>query len=432
MKQKSEISAAEAYKRLIPPELIEMMELGGVEEIVPGGHIEKRMTIMFCDIRDFTAHTERMSPQDSLGFVNSVMGAMEPVIRRGGGIIDKYIGDAVMAIFPGPSEDGVNTAVSMIEALGALNVTRAAAGRRLVRAGIGLNTGLAMVGAVGGNERMDPTVISDAVNLASRLESLTKDYSVPIIISEHTYYGLKGPRQRKIRFLDRIRVKGKSQPQSVYEVFENDAPATAAAKERMKAKFEEAAAYYHLRVIDRAKKLFSECLEAVPEDKPAKFYLDRCELFELAGKHEGTGELDGTLEWRDEFSVGIATIDAQHKVLLSNMNKVAPLIRNGDTSKLEELFAFLVKYASYHFNYEEGLMERGGYKFYDVQRAEHQRFSAYLSRLSQEVTSSAHERLFLIFKVQIFLSDWFACHSTGMDRHLAIYLNGGEGNSRAG
>lgn len=411
-----------AYRRFIASELIEMMGFKGLDEVVPGGYLEKRMTIMFCDIRDFTMQTERMSPKDSFGFVNSFMGTMAPLIKDGGGIIDKFIGDAVMAIFPGASDSGVKTAVTMIEALDNLNHTRRTGDRTHIRAGIGLNTGMAMVGTVGGSERMATTVIGDAVNLAFRLEGLTKSYGSPIIVSENTFYSLNEPKRHKIRFLDRITVKGKSQPQSIYEVFENDSPELAVAKEKTKPVFEAAAAFYHLKDIDRAKKLFAECVEASELDGPAQFYLNRCECFFRTGIHESTGELDGTLEWQKEFEVGIPSVDNQHKELLKNMNKVAPLIKEGDATNLEELFSFLFSYANFHFAHEKALMKSCDYPFMEAHCAEHDRFIGYMLLLVDEVNTSARERLFLIFKTQLFLTDWFANHSTGMDRHFAIYM----------
>jgi hemerythrin len=414
--------AEAAYKRFIPAELIEMMGLEGLEEVIPGGYVEKRMTIMFCDIRDFTMHTERMSPRESFGFVNSFMGTMAPVIKSGGGIIDKFIGDAVMAVFPESSDAGVKTAVSMIEALDDLNRTRRTGDRAHIRAGIGLNTGIAMIGAIGGAERMATTVISDAVNLTARLEGLTKLYGAPIIISENSFYSLLEPKKRKIRFLDRIQVKGKSQPQSIYEVFENDPPELADAKESMKAVFEEAAAHYHLKAVDRARELFAECVARAPLDVPAQFYLERCEMFLKTGSHDGTGELDGTIEWRGEFEVGIRTVDAQHMELLRNMNKLAPLLKSGDSGGLDSVFSFLFRYADFHFSHEKELMEQCGYPFIDAHIAEHNRFTDCLLALVEEINSSSRDNLFLIFKTQVFLIDWFAGHSTGMDRHFAIYM----------
>lgn len=344
------VQGDEAYKRFVPSGLIELMGLRRLEDVVPGGHVERRMTVMFCDIRDFTLHTQRMSPRDSIGFINSFMGAVDPVIRLGGGTIDKFIGDAVMAVFPVSADDGVDTAVSMISALGRLNLFRGAADRSPIRAGIGLNTGMVIIGAVGDKQRLEATVISGAVNLASRLEDLTKAYGASVLISENVLYSLKVPQKRLIRFLDRVRIKGSTQPQSVYEVFECDPAELRAGKERSRARFEEAAAYYHLRAVDRAEELFSECLGEAPGDEAAKLYLGRCDRYRRYGEHESTGELDGTLEWRDEFAVGVPTIDSQHSELLRQMNRVAPLIRAGDTSGLEKLFAFLGDYAVYHFS----------------------------------------------------------------------------------
>lgn len=422
VQKEPERKSSNAFNRFIPQELLEMMGCAGLEEVQPGGYLEKRLTIMFCDIRDYTALTERMSPTDSFGFVNSFMGTMAPVIKSGGGIIDKFIGDAVMAVFPGESDAGVKTAVKMFDSLRELNRERRTGDRKHIKAGIGLNTGMAMIGAVGGADRLATTVISDAVNLAARLEGLTKTYGAPLIISENTFYSLKEPRKSKIRFLDRIRVKGKSQPQSIYEVFESDPDQLRETKESTRPLFEEAVAYYHLKVADRARELFAACVEADPGDAPAAFYLERCDAYLKNGVHEGTGELEGNLEWRADFEVGIPSVDGQHRELLKSMNKVAPLIKKGDAGGLEELFAFLFKYAKFHFSHEKELMAMAGYPFVAEHCAEHDRFTAYLERLAKEVADSEVERHFLVFKAQVFLSDWFAGHSTGMDRHFAIYM----------
>ncbi|OGR77083.1 MAG: hypothetical protein A2X32_07310 [Elusimicrobia bacterium GWC2_64_44] len=414
-------SVEEAYRRFLPSELIDMMGESRIEDIVPGGHVEKRMTIMFCDIRDFTGHTDRMSSGECMRFVNSFMGAMEPVIHKGGGVVDKFIGDAVMAVFPGPAEDGVRTAVAMMDALNGINRSRGADEKHFIRAGVGLNTGMALIGAVGDLDRMEPTVVSSAVNLASRLEGLTKTYGVSIIISEDTRNAMQAPNAR-IRFLDRVRVKGKTQPQSIYEVFEGDPPQEAAGKELTKGKFEEAAAYYHLKEVGRARRLFADCLATVPGDKAAAFYLERCRLFETTGRHEGTGELAGTLAWNEDFEVGIKTIDLQHRKLFDKMNEVAPLIGCAEHGCLGELCKFLADYAVFHFSYEEKLMRVSGYPFINDHIAEHRRFSAVLESFVGEIGAGAGERQFLVFKVHTFLLDWFALHSTGMDRHLGVYL----------
>jgi hemerythrin len=412
----------DVYAKFIPSEFINLLGAEGIKDVKPGGHVERRMTIMFCDIRDFTAHSEKMIPSDAFGYVNSFLSKAASEIHSSNGFVDKYIGDGVLALFPNTPEEGVKAASKIMEALSNLNKTRGSKSRPTMRIGLGMNTGMAMLGTVGAIDRLSTTVISDAVNLAARLESLTKIYGTELIISESTLYALKDPSAYKVRFLDRIKVKGKYHPQSIYEVFENDAHELMLQKEATKNKFEEAAAYYHLQNIEKARILFEECLILAPEDKPAQLYLERCHLFEREGVHEGSGELDGTLEWSKEFEVGVDSIDRQHQELLANINKLAPLIRQGDTSKTEELLKFLKNYAAKHFHHEEALMTECVYPFFIEHINEHKRFINYFLTLQNEILSGEYDSLFLIFKAQIFLADWFAHHTTVMDKHLSKYL----------
>jgi len=154
---------------------------------------------------------------------------MGPVIRDHGGFIDKYIGDAIMALFEN-ADDGVRAGLAMLETLDSFNAERSAAGLEPVAIGIGLNTGSLMMGTIGERHRMDGTVISDAVNLASRIESLTKIYHVHMLISQYTYDRLGDMAGNAIRPIDIVVVKGKTQPVVLFEVFDRDAPAERAAK----------------------------------------------------------------------------------------------------------------------------------------------------------------------------------------------------------
>ena len=122
-----------------------------------------------------------------------------------------------------------------------------------------------------------------------------------------------------------------------------------AGKVATRTKFEEALAYYHLKAVTKAIPLLEACLREVPEDRPARIYLERCENFLKTGRHESTGEISTILEWRDEFLVGVGEIDDQHHELLARINRLAAKIGGGDTSGIDETLAFLADYVHFHF-----------------------------------------------------------------------------------
>jgi class 3 adenylate cyclase len=175
------------------------------------------MTILFSDIRNFTTLSEAMTPDENFAFINAYLERMGPVIRDHNGFIDKYIGDAIMALFES-ADDAVRAGIAMLATLEAFNAERGAKGRAPINIGVGINTGTLMMGTIGEKHRMDGTVISDAVNLASRVESLTKTYHVGLLISQHTLQSLSNPKVYDIRPVDDVVVKGKTHPVTIYEV----------------------------------------------------------------------------------------------------------------------------------------------------------------------------------------------------------------------
>lgn len=417
-----------AVAPFIPKQFVDLLGKADFTELQLGDEVERKLTILFLDIRGFTALAEEMSPAETFTFVNSFLSTLEPEVEKHRGFVDKYIGDSIMALFPGSqgspagAEDAIAGANGMLEALAKFNEQRISDGKPAVRVGIGLNTGPAIIGTVGGKDRMETTVLSDAVNLASRLESATKVYGVPLLISEATLYALGKLAGPTTRYVDRIRVKGKTQPQSVYEVFDSDPEELRSAKTRTRAKFEEAVAFYHMKDVERALPLFKECLAEAPEDQPAKVYMDRCNLFLTEGKHETTGELVGTVAWRNEFTLGVDAIDAQHHELLDAINRLVPCLSSGDRAGLLDALDFLESYAKEHFGLEYRLMAKHRYTFMYEHLREHRSFSEHFDKIRAELEAGQHETQFMVFLVQIFLVDWFANHSTGTDRHLAKYL----------
>jgi PAS domain S-box-containing protein len=266
-----------AYERFVPNQFLQFLEKSSIIDVELGDQVQLEMSVLFSDIRDFTTLSESMTPEDNFRFINSYLSRMEPVINENNGFIDKYIGDAIMALFSGEADNAVKAGIAMLHRLLEYNQNRANFGCAPIQIGIGINTGTLMLGTVGGQNRMDGTVISDAVNLASRVESLTKNYGVSLLITQPTYSRLKNPSQYAIRTLDTVKVKGKSEAVTVYEVFDADGLEIKEGKLATLELFAEALAIYSEGNFAEAARLFSECWRQNQGDRAAKIYWERCQ-----------------------------------------------------------------------------------------------------------------------------------------------------------
>lgn len=209
-----------SLERFIPREVLGFLNKKSITEIDLGDFAEMPATVFFLDIRDFTSLSETMSPQQNFKFINSFLKRFGPIIRDHNGFVDKYLGDGMMALFPGSPDDAVAAAVTMRRALQEYNAGRERGGYVAIRFGIGIHTGPLMLGTIGENRRMDSTVISDTVNAASRLEGLTKKYAVDILLSGKTVEALKDPGAFTMEFVAIETVKGKIKPIEVFLVKE--------------------------------------------------------------------------------------------------------------------------------------------------------------------------------------------------------------------
>ncbi len=409
----------EAYSRFVPRKFLSLLGIDDIRKVELGHQVERKMTVLFSDIRDFTSLSETMSPQENFNFLNSYLVQMEPVIAAHGGIIDKYIGDAIMALFPDSPDAALRCSLAMLARLDEYNAGRERAGYRPIKIGIGINTGIVILGTIGGAGRMDGTVIGDAVNLASRLERMTKDYRVPILISEYTLYSLDDAAPWSIRFLDRTHVRGKQDNQSVYEVFDGDPAPLRVAKRHTLKTFEQALARYHLDDIPGAQERLAVCLTEAPDDFAARVYLELCDEA-IQGRR--THHADLTSLWRDEYSFGEATVDAAHQNLLADMNALTRAVHVGAWNLTPPLLAQIQFAAAHDFMIEEQMMEEEDYPFLDLHSRQHQRFFEYFGELRSEIDRGDEDRVYLAFRVKRLLTDWLVNHILNADRHFGQYL----------
>lgn len=260
-----------AFSSYVSPELVN--EIMKNPEILKLGGQKKRITILFSDIRGFTTLSEKMEPEALVSMLNSYLAPMTNIILKNGGTLDKYIGDAIMALFNAPLDlkDHANlcckSALMMIEKLVDVNKEFKEKGCPEIDIGVGINTGTVIVGNMGTDIRFDYTAIGDSVNLASRLEGMNKIYGTHIIISEFTAEEIDR-NIFKVRHLDVIKVKGKTKPVSIYELSNN-------LDDELINKFETAFNHYLNRDFFTAKTIFEELIRKFA-DKPSYVFFERC------------------------------------------------------------------------------------------------------------------------------------------------------------
>ena len=276
--------------RYIDPGIADKLMSEGTD--IMGGQ-ETEATLLFSDVRSFTTITETLGAQGTVALLNEYFDIMVEAISEQGGMVDKFIGDAIMAGFgiPVANEDdedrGVRAGINMIKRLWEWNDIREKEGKMPVDMGLGLNTDKVVSGNIGSSKRMDYTMIGDGVNLAARLESACKAYSARILISDYTYKKLKGTYQ--IRYIDDVVVKGKTEPVGVREVLDYHTTETFPNLMDTVNHFNEGRVSFKAGSWDKSIRSFKECLKANPADKLSKTYIERCEIM----KKENPKDWDG-------------------------------------------------------------------------------------------------------------------------------------------
>ncbi|TGL63651.1 7TM diverse intracellular signaling domain-containing protein [Leptospira sarikeiensis] len=265
----------ESYARFVPKDFLANLGKDSILDVRLGDQIQKDMAVLFSDIRSFTTLSEQMTPAQNFNFINSYLSRMSPIIQRHNGFIDKFIGDAIMALFQRNVIDAVSAGVEMQKYLKEYNEHRHRQGYIPIQIGVGIHSGSLMLGTIGAEERLEGTVISDTVNLASRIESLTKVYGSRIAVSESTIEEVKKDGKFHFRFLDRVKVKGKQRPVSVYEVFDGDEPEHQDLKLKTKEFYEKGVKAFYANSFEEAKIQFENVISVFPDDKATQLYLKR-------------------------------------------------------------------------------------------------------------------------------------------------------------
>ena len=285
VKQRTEELASlnNIYERFVPREFIDLLQKNSILEINLGDQVSRKMTVMFADIRGWTTLLEKMTPEEAFSFINAYLRRVNPVIKDCNGFIDQFYGDGVMALFPGTPDDAVRAAVLMQEAVAKYNRQREKAGFGPIGIGVGLHRADLMLGVIGSEDRMQGAVVADAVNLAARIEGLNKTYGSYVSLSGETLSAMKESARYRYRFIDKVRVKGREDAVTVYEVFEGDPAGLAELKEQTKHVFESGIQLYYSKKFSEASVHFNQVMETNPADLAARIYLKRCANYMVNG-----------------------------------------------------------------------------------------------------------------------------------------------------
>ncbi|MCB1304611.1 MAG: adenylate/guanylate cyclase domain-containing protein [Leptospiraceae bacterium] len=264
-----------ALARFVPTEILKVLNRTDITEVRLGDQSQERMTVMFSDIRSFTTLSEQMSPPENFNFLNSYLRRMTPIVNVQGGFVDKYIGDAVMALFPSDPDSALRAAVDMQREIRVYNKHRATKGYEPISIGIGIHTGDIMLGIIGHENRMEGTVISDTVNTASRVERLTRRYGVMIVVSDETVTSLQNKEEFQYRTLGIVRVKGRRNSLRVHHLLNGYTEDVKKLYLDTRDQFNDGVEEALKGNYDAASENFRAVLDVNPMDAAARFYIER-------------------------------------------------------------------------------------------------------------------------------------------------------------
>ena len=271
----TQLALKESYARFVPEELNLLLNKKSIVDVTLGQQKAYDMAVLFTDIRSFTTISEKMTPEENFKFINDFMNHMTPIVKKNHGFVNKFIGDSIMAIFHREISDSVDASIDMIHELQVFNNYLIANDQNPIKIGVGINSGRLMLGTLGTHDRMEASVIGDAVNLASRLEALTKYYNCPVLLSGHTVQKLPESRYR-LRLIDRVAVKGKEEKTDIFQILDVYTEEMIMRKQKLLPLFDRAYDTFQSGDFVRAELMFKEVITEDSSDHIAKIYLERC------------------------------------------------------------------------------------------------------------------------------------------------------------
>lgn len=276
-----QLRLTEAQQRFVPGQFLESLGHHDIAQVGLGESVAREMSVMFADLREFTPLAERLGPHAVIELLNRYFSQLSKPITEAGGFIDSYNGDEIMALFDLSADMAVEAGIKMWRALEDFNRESVVSGGPTLRMGLGVNTGALVLGTVGAHDRLKCGVVGDCVNVASRIEQLTKFYHAPFLIGGHTYDRLRAPEDFSLRMIDRVAVKGKEQAVTLYEVLDAETPERRVAKESTQDRLSRAMELYFAHDFAKAHEIFTAALALDPEDTVLSIFVERSQRYAI-------------------------------------------------------------------------------------------------------------------------------------------------------
>ncbi|WP_316354535.1 adenylate/guanylate cyclase domain-containing protein [Candidatus Trichorickettsia mobilis] len=267
------------FRKFVPRQFLEMLLIKEFDNIEPEIVKNLELSILFCDIIGYSTLSELLTPEQIFNLLNRYFNKINPIIEHNQGFIDKFLGDGIIALFKELPQYAVQAGIEILKILDEFNEVIIKEGLQPIVVGIGINTGQVVLGTLGTKDRIDDTAIGDAVNVASRIESLNRIYNTKLLITGDVLSKLPSTEQFKIRFIDKVKVIGKSKITELYEVFDADSLDQQSYKLSIQVHMEKACQLYQSKDFFAAQKLFVQCLEQKPSDQLLLLYIERCKNF---------------------------------------------------------------------------------------------------------------------------------------------------------
>ncbi len=264
----------DATEKFVPYQFLKSLGHEVITDVKLGDQAEKVVTVLFTDIRDYTSISEQMTPEETFGFICLFNARMGPIVRKHHGFINQYLGDSIMAIFPVNASNALEAAIEIQKEMREFNNLQEQKNKPTIRIGVGLHTGPLIMGITGDEDRMDACTISDAVNTASRVESLTKHYKASILLSEESLKQIEHPENFHLRNLGLVQLKGKLSSINVHECFSCDIEAELQKKISTLDIFNEGVSFYLNQAFENANDAFKKVLTIDSDDATAEFFFN--------------------------------------------------------------------------------------------------------------------------------------------------------------